>query len=120
MKTAKIEIGGKEYFLTINNRVLKTFEDRGIKLDESIAGEAPVTRIVEIFCILSDAGARYAKKMGLGNYEAISEDDLLDLTGLDDFGNLVDVFTELAVGERTVDAELPAGKEEAVQTARMN
>ena len=120
MRTNIFKIGKKEYLLTINNRVLKTLEDRKIKLAEIIDEDAPITRIAEIFCMMSDAGARYAKKMGLGEYDTIKEEDLLDMTGPEEFESMVEVFTDLAIGDRKVDAELPAGKDQAVQTAQKN
>ena len=103
MRTKEIEIAGGKYLLVFNNRVLAQLEEKGIKLAE-LREDKPVTHVMELLVIMSEAGARYAKLEQLGDYEPISMDVLLDNTGPEDYAWMQGAIAEAMTGARNVEA----------------
>ena len=113
MKTSEITINGKTYLLCMSNRVLRAVEEKGTSLQNLLEQEnKTTTNICWLMQAMSEAGRVYAAMSGLGKYEAISEEDILDASGPEDYAAYMDAMRK-AMGERTVDAEPPKNAETA-------
>ena len=119
MRTKEIEIAGGKHLLVFNNRVLSQLEERGIKLAE-LQKEKPVTRVMELLVLMSEAGARYAKMENLGDYAPINMDDLLDWTGPDDYVMMQNAITETMAGTRNIEAAPGKNVESGPEEGRGN
>lgn len=129
MRTAKIEIGGREYLLCFSARVVRAVTERyggveyidsalsgrpqrGDAAPEAVDGQNPaaesafdaVRALDEAVWLLSammDGGARYAKLNDLDNPPVLTADDLLDVLDLSDFSRLKSKIAEtITNGER--------------------
>ena len=108
MRTSKLSINGKDYILCMSNRVLVDLESRGKNLQSFLTEEdKTVTNICWLLRRMSEAGSAYARMAGLGEYPCISEDEILDSSGSDDYQEYMRAITEAASGERHVDAVPP-------------
>lgn len=113
MRTAKIEISGKEYLLCFSARVMRDCSERygGIEnIDKALLHGAESKQMDESFWILAimmDAGARYAKLNGIETPPPLSYDDLYDLCGVDDLmGMKTKIFETVANGsDREIEIE---------------
>lgn len=114
MRTSTITIGAREYMAVFNNRVLTRLEEKGIKLKELQQSDKPVSNVLELVRYMIESGARYAKMMGEGEWPTITQADLEELTGPEDYNRFVNLISELAQGTRHVDAA-PEGNAEADQ-----
>lgn len=114
MRTSRIFIGNKMYMLCMSNRVLTDLEAKGQSLQEFLSDEKKtVTNICWLLRRMSEAGRAYAKLANIGDYEAITEDEILDASGSDDYEEYMRAILEAASGERKVDAEPPKNAEAA-------
>ena len=112
MRTSYIKIGGKEYMLCMSNRVLTDLEAKGKSLETFLTeSDKTITIICWLLRRMSEAGCAYAKLAGLGDYPAITEDEILDASGSDDYDEYMRAIVEAASGERKVDAEPPKNAE---------
>ena len=103
MRTKEVEIAGGKHLLVFNNRVLAQLEAKGIRLSE-LQKDKPITHIMELLVMMSEAGARYAQLEHLGEYEPIKMDDLLDTTGPEDYSMVQTIIAEVMTGARNVEA----------------
>ena len=94
MRTAKIEIDGREYLLCFSARAVRACTERygdvSALADALDSGDA-VRDLDEAVWILSqmmDAGARYARERGEDNPPPLTPDDILDLTDLSDYARM--------------------------------
>lgn len=112
MRTAFITINGKERMLCMSNRVLVDLEAKGKSLETFLSDEtSTVTNICWLLRKMSEAGRAYAKLAQLGDYPAITEDEILDTSGADDYEEYMRAILAAATGERKVDAEPPKNAE---------
>ena len=108
MRTSNITIAGKDYMLCMSNRVLVDLESKGQSLEGFLTdGQKTVTNVCWLLRRMSEAGRAYAKLSGLGDYPAITEDEILDASGSDDYDEYMRAILEAASGQRKVDAEPP-------------
>lgn len=108
MRTSELMIGGKKYLLAMSNRVLVDIESKGQSLESFLADSGKsVTNICWLIRRMSEAGRAYAKLTGAGDYDQITEEQILDGSGSDDYGAYMDAILAAAAGERKVDAEPP-------------
>ena len=103
MRTKEVEIAGGKHMLVFNNRVLAQLEAKGIKLGE-LQKDKPITHIMELLVMMSEAGARYAQLEHLGEYAPIRMDDLLDTTGPEEYSTVQTIIAEVMTGVRNVEA----------------
>lgn len=108
MRTSQITIGGKQYMLCMSNRVLVDLESKGKSLETFLTDDGKtITNICWLVRRMSEAGRAYAKLAGLGDYPAISEEQILDASGSDDYEEYMRAVIEAASGERKIEAEPP-------------
>ena len=117
MNTKILNIHGKDHLLVFNNRVLSAMEAQGISLSH-FQEEKPVTNTLELLRLMSESGARYAKLEGLGKYDPIDRDTLLDYTSSEDYEAFQAAIVEVITGERKVDAVPGKNGEAAPAEAR--
>lgn len=103
MNTKILNIHGKDHLLVFNNRVLSAMEAQGISLSH-FQEEKPVSNTLELLRLMSESGARYARLEGLGKYDPIDRDTLLDYTSSQDYEAFQAAIVEVITGERKVDA----------------
>lgn len=103
MRTGKMEIHGKEYMITMNNRVLAGLEEKGISLEEIGKGKKLTNTLTLIFLMIN-AGSRLARLEGLGDYPAITMDELMDYTTTEDYERFLSAALPVIQGDRKVDA----------------
>lgn len=106
MRTSFIKIAGNEHLLCMSNRVLTDLESKGKNLESFLTDDGKtITNICWLLRRMSEAGRAYAKLSGMGDYPAITEDEILDASGSDDYEEYMRAILEAASGERKVDAE---------------
>lgn len=114
MRTSNITIAGNEHILCMSNRVLTDLESKGKTLESFLTDDGKtITNICWLLRRMSEAGRAYAKLSGLGDYPAITEDEILDASGSDDYDEYMRAILEAASGQRKVDAEPPKNAEAA-------
>lgn len=114
MRTSKLRLNGQEYLLCMSNRVLVDLEERGKNLETFLTEDSKtITNICWLLRRMSEAGRAYAALAGLGDYQAISEDQILDGSSSEDYEAYMQAIFEAATGERKVEAELPKNAEAA-------
>ena len=119
MRISYLKIGGREYMLCMSNRVLTDLEDKGKSLETFLTeDQKTITNICWLVRRMSEAGRAYAKLAGLGDYPAITEDEILDASGSDDYEEYMRAVVEAASGERKIDAEPPKNAGAAHTEAR--
>lgn len=115
MRTARIEIEGREHLLCFSARVVRAVTERygGVEaIDGALSGSEPVRALDEAVWLLAtmmDGGARYAKLNDIDNPPALTADELLDVLDISDFGRLKDKIAETITNGKSVnvEAELP-------------
>lgn len=126
MRTAKIEINGKEHLLCFSARVMRACSERygsveniGKALMEGTEAQT-MDESVWLLSAMMDAGARYAKMEGIETPPPLSYDDLYDLCGIDDLLEMkTKIFETVANGsERKIETEAEEGKN--AETTRQN
>ncbi len=114
MRTSYIHINHKLYMLCMSNRVLVDLEERGKNLETFLTEDTKtITNICWLLRRMSEAGRAYAKLSGIGDYPAITEDEILDGSSSEDYEEYMRAILEAATGERKVDAEPPKNAEAA-------
>lgn len=114
MRTSYIHIGGKMYMLCMSNRVLTDLEAKGQSMQEFLSDDKKtITNICWLIRRMSEAGHAYSKLCNIGDFEAITEDEIMDSSGSDDYEEYMRAILEAAGGERKVDAEPPKNAEAA-------
>lgn len=119
MRTASIEIGGKEHLLCFSARVVRACTERygGVEhIDAALSADEPVKALDEAVWLLAtmlDGGARYARMNEIPNAPALTADELLDVMDIGDFANLKDKIAEaITNGKEThVESEPPKNAE---------
>lgn len=106
MRTREIDIGGSNYLLVMNNFVLEGMEKQGINLQD-IGSDKPVSNLLCLLHLMIVGGRDYAALTKAGDYPEISAEHLAILTGPEDYGRILEAITEVATGERRVDATPP-------------
>ena len=123
MKVITRHICGEDRVLCYSLRVTKAVTERfgtgGIreKLKESSTSET-LNAVIWMLTLMMEAGKKYADKNGIPCPPSPSEDDMLDIYGMDDLEELYGAFTEtMAAGQQQgVEAEAKnagAGQKEA-------
>lgn len=111
MRTAKIEIEGREHLLCFSARVVRAVTERygGVEeIDGALDVSEPVRALDEAVWLLAammDGGARYARFNELDNPPALTADELLDVLDLSDFGRLKDKIAETITNGKSVNVE---------------
>ena len=106
MRTREFEIAGRVFLLVMNNQVLEGMERQGINLQD-IGSDKPVSNLLCLLHLMITGGRDYAALTGAGDYPEISAEHLAILTGPEDYGRILEAITEVATGERRVDATPP-------------
>ena len=115
MRTAKIEIDGREHLLCFSARAVRACTERygGMEMiGDALTEGGPVKTLDEavwLIATLMDAGDRYAKLNGIDNPPPLSADDMMDVCDLADFAAFKDKIAETITNGRaaTVEAEPP-------------
>lgn len=116
MRTATIDICGREHLLCFSARVVRAVTERygGVeRIDTALSADDPLKALDEAVWLLStmmDGGARYAKLNGLETAPPLTADELLDVMDLSDFGQLRTKITEAVVSGRETHVEADPGK----------
>lgn len=111
MRTARIEIEGREHLLCFSARVVRAVTERygGVEaIDGALSGSEPVRALDEAVWLLAtmmDGGARYAKLNNIDNPPALTADELLDVLDISDFGRLKDKIAETITNGKSVNVE---------------
>ena len=111
MRTAKIEIEGREQLLCFSARVVRAVTERygGVEaIDGALSGSDPVRALDEAVWLLAtmmDGGARYARLNEIDNPPALTADELLDVLDISDFGRLKDKIAETITNGKSVNVE---------------
>lgn len=111
MRTARIEIEGREHLLCFSARVVRAVTERygGVEaIDGALSSSEPVRALDEAVWLLAtmmDGGARYAKLNDIDNPPALTADELLDVLDISDFGRLKDKIAETITNGKSVNVE---------------
>lgn len=111
MRTARIEIEGREHLLCFSARVVRAVTERygGVEaIDGALSGSEPVRALDEAVWLLAtmmDGGARYAKLNDIDNPPALTSDELLDVLDISDFGRLKAKIAETITNGKSVNVE---------------
>mgnify|MGYP004651750355 FL=1 len=111
MRTARIEIEGREHLLCFSARVVRAVTERygGVEaIDGALSGSEPVRALDEAVWLLAtmmDGGARYAKLNDIDNPPTLTADELLDVLDISDFGRLKDKIAETITNGKSVNVE---------------
>lgn len=111
MRTARIEIEGREHLLCFSARVVRAVTERygGVEaIDGALSGSEPVRALDEAVWLLAtmmDGGARYARLNEIDNPPALTADELLDVLDISDFGRLKDKIAETITNGKSVNVE---------------
>ena len=119
MRTASIEICGKEHLLCFSARVVRACTERYGEvenIDSALSTDDPVKALDEAVWLLAtmmDGGARYARLNEITNAPALTADELLDVLDIGDFAKMRDKIAEtITNGKEThVEAEPPKNAE---------
>ena len=111
MRTARIEIEGREHLLCFSARVVRAVTERygGVEeIDGALDVSEPVRALDEAVWLLAammDGGARYARLNELDNPPALTADELLDVLDIRDFARLKDKIAETITNGKSVNVE---------------
>ncbi len=111
MRTARIEIAGREHLLCFSARVVRAVTERygGVEeIDGALDVSEPVRALDEAVWLLAammDGGARYARLNELDNPPALTADELLDVLDISDFGRLKGKIAETITNGKSVNVE---------------
>lgn len=111
MRTARIEIEGREHLLCFSARVVRAVTERygGVEaIDGALSGSEPVRALDEAVWLLAtmmDGGARYARLNEIDNPPALTADELLDVLDISDFGRLKDKIADTITNGKSVNVE---------------
>ena len=111
MRSGKITINDKEYAICMSTRVLMGLEERGLTLDSVFADDSKrVTNIFTLLALMIDAGRRWCVANGEDDPGALTLDELMDSTAVDQYQDIVQSITTVIAGERNVEATPPKRK----------
>ena len=114
MRTGKIKIGGEEYLGCFSTRVLANVEDyTGMSFEtglNDILKKKSIKDIVWLITQLIDAGDRYANMEGIDNPGALTEDDIYDMVGIDDYEDMFGAVGDIVKAGTKPEIELKPGK----------
>ena len=118
MRTAKIEVNGKDYLLCFSTRVMRDCMERYGELENIgsiLGGNDAMKTLDESIWLLAQmmaAGAKYAKLEGIENPEPLSYDDLYNSFDMDDWLGMKEKIEEtISEGtRRDVETEPEKGK----------
>lgn len=116
MRTATIDICGREYLLCFSARVVRAVTERygGMEhIDETLTAEDPVRALDEAVWLLSammDGGARYAKVNDIETAPPLTADELLDVLDIGDFAALREKIAETVTNGMSRHVEADPGK----------
>ena len=100
MKLGYAKIDGIEYPICLNLRVLKNLQDRtGNSITNELKSYETDFNVDKFSLLLSDmlaAGHKQAVRLGMEAIEPPAVDELIDLIGVDDFGNIFSAVGEVA------------------------
>lgn len=111
MRTAKIEIEGREHLLCFSARVVRAVTERygGVEeIDGVLDVSEPVRALDEavwLLAVMMDGGARYARLNELDNPPALTADELLDVLDISDFARLKNKIAETITNGKSVNVE---------------
>ena len=113
MRTSEITIADNKYLVCFSTRVLVAIEER-----EGIAcwvcrGSWQMEKRPICFGLLAqmiDAGDRYARHEGLENPGVLTEDELLDLVGVDDYNTMFGAIAQAVQRGNTPEVEVRPAK----------
>lgn len=119
MRTARIEMAGKERLLCFSTGVVETVCEKygdTDKLFEALEKGSQLSRLRTVIWLLAqlmEGGARYAKLRGIPNPPPLSEEDIRDLCDLSELANLRAKIMETITNgsERQVEADPPKNAE---------
>lgn len=104
MRTGKVTIKEKEYLTCFSTRVLIDIEDKYGDSTEGLKGIVERAKVSELFWLLSrliDAGNRYAEMEGIENPGTLSEAQLIDSVGVDEYDAIFkDVVNTITAGTK--------------------
>lgn len=111
MRTASIEIGGREHLLCFSARVVRACTERygGMEnIDTALSAEDPVKALDEAVWLLAammDGGARYARLNEIPTAPALTADELLDVLDIGDFAKMREKIAETITNGRETHVE---------------
>lgn len=129
MRTARIEIEGREHLLCFSARVVRAVTERYgsvENIDSALSGRSPsdsaaqdaedgrepqfdavraLDEAVWLLATMMDGGARYARLNEIDNPPALTADELLDVLDISDFGRLKDKIAETITNGKSVNVE---------------
>lgn len=111
MRTARIEIEGREHLLCFSARVVRAVTERygGVEeIDGALDVSEPVRALDEavwLLAVMMDGGARYARLNELDNPPALTADELLDVLDISDFARLKNKIAETITNGKSVNVE---------------
>lgn len=123
MRTAKIDICGREYLLCFSARVVRAVTERygGMeRIDDALSGKdgtdaepsavKALDEAVWLLAAMMDGGERYAKLNGLPNPHALTTDELLDVLDIGDFAKMRAKIAETITKGKETHVEADPGK----------
>lgn len=116
MRTGKITLAGREYLLTFSTRVLRDVMEHYGSMEAmyaSLTDKADANMLstsVWMLARMIDAGARYAQKNGIPNPEPLTEDDIYDITDINDFAGLRTAISETISNSTATTVAVEPGK----------
>ena len=109
MKLGFARIDGKEYPICLNLRVLKNLQDRtGNNLMDELKSYDENFDVEKFSLLLGDmliAGHKQALRLGIEATEPPVVEDLLDMIGLDDFGNIFTAVGDVAKAKPEIETK---------------
>lgn len=110
MRMGRIKVCGVEYPACLSTRVILNIKDRtGKEFDTGInelLGNGDLGGLFWLMAQMLKAGKKYMELTGETTPEPPSEEDLVDLVGIDEYAGLVKVITDTASGTGTPDVIL--------------
>lgn len=116
MKTAKLELNGKEYTMCFSLRVTRDLAERFGSMEgmqAAVTSKNPaeaLDAVVWMLAAMSRAGTLYDKRCGVETESPLTEDDLFDGTDPSDLQNLRAKMFETIVAGQTADIKVEPEK----------
>lgn len=116
MRTASIEICGKEHLLCFSARVVRAVTERygGVEnIDTVLSVDDPLKALDEAVWLLAtmmDGGARYARLNEIPNAPALTANELLDVLDIGDFAKMRGKIAETITKGKETHVEADPGK----------
>lgn len=122
MKTMKINVCGKKYQVCLNARVLVAGEERFGSLEKfdaaAFSSDIAFADFIWLLATMLDAGYKVAKREGEDAEKPPTEEELLDIIGLDDVPAIRRSMMQAQVvgTERKVELETPKNEQTTQQS----